>query len=116
MVVCLLPMCLGDKRALEGFNRQYVERYREGPLEWNMLLYGYIAWKGKLDPLWPMIWILDYRICNVEPEVNIDSSEQCAGDFDPEYLAKAREGVGTFVVSFILNGQCTVEKAELVPS
>ncbi len=45
-----------------------------------------------LIPLWPLVWILDHRAVNVEPDIDIESSERCVEDIDPEILAKRARG------------------------
>ncbi|PBK75473.1 hypothetical protein ARMSODRAFT_949713 [Armillaria solidipes] len=106
-----LPMSLSDHSAYESFNFRSLLKYEE----WEELFDKYIAENGEPDPLWPMIWVLDYRAVNVEPAIHIQSSEQCVEDIDPETLAKAREGTGSLVCCIIPDGQRTIGKMELFP-
>ncbi|KAK0433003.1 hypothetical protein EV421DRAFT_1448863, partial [Armillaria borealis] len=116
-----LPMSLSDRRAIEDLNNRYVEYHKhKGPSpdpDWERDVLGeYIAENGEPDPLWPLVWILDHRAVNVEPDVDIESSEKCVEDIDPEILAKAREGAGTIVYWIIPDGQRTITKLGLVAS
>ncbi|PBK80897.1 hypothetical protein ARMGADRAFT_1146912 [Armillaria gallica] len=111
-----LPMSLIDRRAIED---RYVEYHKHNPPspdpDWERDVLGEcFAENGEPDPLWPLVWILDHRAVNVEPDVEIESSERCVEGIDPEILAKAREGAGTIVYWIIPDGQRTVTKLELV--
>ncbi|PBK80919.1 hypothetical protein ARMGADRAFT_1091793 [Armillaria gallica] len=104
-----LPMSLSDRRAIEDLNSRYVEYHKHKPPspdpDWERYVLGeYIAENGEPDPLCPLVWILDHRAVNVEPDVDIESSERCVEDIDPEILAKAREGAGTIVYWIIPGG------------
>ncbi|KAK0242167.1 hypothetical protein EDD85DRAFT_278375 [Armillaria nabsnona] len=103
-----LPVCLSDSRAFKDFDRHYTELHWKEPSKWDMLLKTYIAENGEPDPLWPMLWVLDYRAVDVKPHFNIESSELRGESLDPEMLAKARDGTATLVYCIVPDGQHTV--------
>ncbi|PBK65529.1 hypothetical protein ARMSODRAFT_961209 [Armillaria solidipes] len=110
-----LPMSLSDHRAYEKFNIRCL-KYHKQSSEWQELLDKYNAENREPDPLWPMIWVLEYRAIGVEPDIRLESSEQFAEDLNPETLAKAREGAGTLVFCYIPDGHYTVRKVEFIGS
>ncbi|KAG7449962.1 uncharacterized protein BT62DRAFT_1073363 [Guyanagaster necrorhizus] len=69
----LLPTSLSDRRAIENLNSQYLEYHKQKPSEWDDLLDEYIAENG--EPFWPLVLVLDYRALNVEPDIQIESSQ-----------------------------------------
>ncbi len=108
-------MSLSDHRAYEKFNIRCL-KYHKQPSQWQELLDKYIAENGEPDPLWPMIWVLEYRAIDVEPDIHLESSEQFAEDLNPETLVKARDGTGTLVFCYVPDGQRTVGRVEFIAS
>ncbi|KAK0433000.1 hypothetical protein EV421DRAFT_1741871 [Armillaria borealis] len=96
-------MSLSDHRAYEKFNIRCL-KYHKQSSKWQELLDKYNAENREPDPLWPMIWVLEYRAIGVEPDIHLESSEQFAEDLNPETLAKAREGAGTLDLDLELDG------------
>ncbi|KAK0493164.1 hypothetical protein EDD18DRAFT_1465036 [Armillaria luteobubalina] len=116
-----LPMSFSDRRAIEDLNSRYVEYYKHkspspDPDEDFDVLREYIAENGEPDPHWPLIWILDHSAVNVEPDIDVTSSERHVEDIDPEMLAEAREGAGTMVYWTIPDGRETITELELIAS
>ncbi|KAK0480299.1 hypothetical protein IW261DRAFT_1607784 [Armillaria novae-zelandiae] len=95
-----LPVSLSDYNAYQSFTFRSMLKYEE----WKELSDKYLADNGKPNSLWPMVWVLDYCVVNVEPDIRIQSSEQRVEDIDPENLMKAREGAGSLVCYIIPDG------------
>ncbi|KAK0191510.1 hypothetical protein F5146DRAFT_1001314 [Armillaria mellea] len=100
-----LPVRLSDKLACDGFDRHYIEIHRQEPEQRDVLLKTYIADFENPDPLWPMVFVLDYRVVDVKPHFRIESSELHTESLNPEMLAMARDRTATLIYCIIPDGQ-----------